>query len=48
MSTAEVENALVAHHNVSEAAVVGFPHNIKGQGIYAYVTPMDGIQTSDD
>ena len=38
MGTAEVESALVAHHAVSEAAVVGYPHNIKGQGIYAYVT----------
>ncbi|MBT5664718.1 MAG: acetyl-coenzyme A synthetase, partial [Rhodospirillaceae bacterium] len=38
MGTAEVESALVAHHNVAEAAVVGYPHDIKGQGIYAYVT----------
>jgi acetyl-CoA synthetase len=38
MGTAEVESALVAHPNVAEAAVVGFPHDIKGQGIYAYVT----------
>ena len=38
MGTAEVESALVAHPKVSEAAVVGFPHNIKGQGIYCYVT----------
>jgi len=38
MGTAEVESALVAHHAVAEAAVVGFPHDIKGQGIYAYVT----------
>ena len=38
MGTAEVESALVAHHKVAEAAVVGFPHDIKGQGIYAYVT----------
>ncbi len=38
MGTAEIESALVAHHNVAEAAVVGFPHEIKGQGIYAYVT----------
>jgi acetyl-CoA synthetase len=38
LGTAEVESALVAHHDVAEAAVVGFPHEIKGQGIYAYVT----------
>jgi acetyl-CoA synthetase len=38
MGTAEVESALVAHEKVAEAAVVGFPHDIKGQGIYAYVT----------
>ncbi len=42
MGTAEVESALVAHSKVSEAAVVGYPHDIKGQGIYAYVTLMDG------
>jgi len=48
MGTAEVESALVAHEAVSEAAVVGYPHDIKGQGIYAYVTLMNGIQPSDD
>jgi acetyl-CoA synthetase len=48
MGTAEVESALVAHEAVSEAAVVGYPHNIKGQGIYAYVTLMNGIQPSED
>jgi acetyl-CoA synthetase len=48
LGTAEVESALVAHAKVSEAAVVGFPHNIKGQGIYAYVTLMAGEQPSDD
>jgi acetyl-CoA synthetase len=42
MGTAEVESALVAHPKVAEAAVVGYPHDIKGQGIYAYVTLMDG------
>ena len=42
MGTAEVESSLVAHAKVSEAAVVGYPHDIKGQGIYAYVTLMDG------
>ncbi len=48
MGTAEVESALVAHDKVSEAAVVGFPHDIKGQGIYAYVTLMAGTEPSDD
>jgi len=46
MGTAEVESALVAHKDVSEAAVVGFPHEIKGQGIYAYVTLMTGMEPS--
>jgi acetyl-CoA synthetase len=48
MGTAEVESALVAHQDVAEAAVVGYPHDIKGQGIYAYVTLMDGIDASDE
>ncbi|MBT7955923.1 MAG: acetate--CoA ligase [Rhodospirillaceae bacterium] len=48
MGTAEVESALVAHPKVSESAVVGYPHDIKGQGIYAYVTLMEGIDPSDD
>jgi acetyl-CoA synthetase len=48
MGTAEVESALVAHPKVSEAAVVGYPHHIKGQGIYAYVTLMAGEVPSDD
>ncbi|RWE35773.1 MAG: acetyl-coenzyme A synthetase, partial [Mesorhizobium sp.] len=48
MGTAEVESALVAHPKVSEAAVVGYPHDIKGQGIYAYVTLMAGENPSDD
>lgn len=47
MGTAEVESALVAHPQVSEAAVVGYPHDIKGQGIYAYVTTMNGVAPSD-
>ena len=47
MGTAEVESALVLHEHIAEAAVVGFPHDIKGQGIYAYVTPMAGIEDSD-
>ena len=48
MGTAEVESALVLHESVAEAAVVGYPHDIKGQGIYAYVTPMAGIEPSDE
>jgi acetyl-CoA synthetase len=47
MGTAEVESALVLHEAVAEAAVVGFPHEIKGQGIYAYVSLMDGVQADD-
>jgi len=47
MGTAEVESALVAHPKVSESAVVGYPHDIKGQGIYAYVTLMSGEEPSD-
>ncbi|KRE09758.1 acetyl-coenzyme A synthetase [Bosea sp. Root381] len=47
MGTAEVESALVAHPSVSEAAVVGYPHDIKGQGIYAYVTLMTGEKPSE-
>jgi acetyl-CoA synthetase len=46
LGTAEVESALVAHHAVAEAAVVGYPHDIKGQGIYAYVTLKLGVATS--
>ena len=48
MGTAEVESALVAHADVAEAAVVGYPHDIKGQGIYAYVTLMSGQEYTDD
>ena len=48
MGTAEVESALVAHVDVAEAAVVGYPHPIKGQGIYAYVTLMNGIEPTED
>ncbi|MGC1644056.1 MAG: acetate--CoA ligase [Pseudolabrys sp.] len=48
LGTAEVESALVAHPKVSEAAVVGYPHDIKGQGIYAYVTLMAGENPSED
>ncbi len=48
MGTAEVESALVAHPKVSEAAVVGYPHDIKGQGIYAYVTVMTGTEPTEE
>ncbi len=48
MGTAEVESALVLHDAVAEAAVVGYPHDIKGQGIYAYVTLMTGVETTDE
>ena len=48
MGTAEVESALVAHHDVAEAAVVGAPHDIKGQGIYAYVTLNVSVESSDE
>jgi acetyl-CoA synthetase len=48
LGTAEVESALVAHPKVSESAVVGYPHDIKGQGIYAYVTLMAGEPPSED
>ena len=47
MGTAEVESALVAHPSVAEAAVVGFPHDIKGQGIYAYVTLIGGVEPTE-
>ncbi len=48
MGTAEVESALVDHDAVSEAAVVGMPHDVKGQGIYAYVTTMEGVEVSEE
>jgi acetyl-CoA synthetase len=47
LGTAEVESALVLHRDVAEAAVVGYPHDIKGQGIYAYVTLMQGVEPSE-
>jgi len=47
MGTAEVESALVLHEAIAEAAVVGYPHDIKGQGIYAYVTPVIGVEPDD-
>jgi len=48
MGTAEVESALVLHEKIAEAAVVGFPHDIKGQGIYCYVTPMNGVEPDEE
>jgi len=48
MGTAEVESAMVAHPAVSEAAVVGYPHDIKGQGIYVYVTTLAGVETTEE
>jgi acetyl-CoA synthetase len=48
LGTAEIESALVLHPQVAEAAVVGYPHDIKGQGIYAYVTPMAGVEGTDE
>ncbi|PLW83896.1 acetate--CoA ligase [Kineobactrum sediminis] len=47
MGTAEIESALVLHEDIAEAAVVGYPHDIKGQGIYCFVTPMDGVEPSE-
>ena len=47
LGTAEIESALVLHEAVAEAAVVGYPHDLKGQGIYAYVTPMAGVEPTD-
>jgi acetyl-CoA synthetase len=47
LGTAEIESALVLHALISEAAVVGYPHDIKGQGIYAFVTPMQGVEPSE-
>ena len=47
IGTAEVESALVLHDSIAEAAVVGYPHDVKGQGIYAFVTPMKGIEPDD-
>ncbi|WP_434558667.1 acetate--CoA ligase [Pseudomonas sp. Z5-35] len=48
IGTAEIESALVLHDNIAEAAVVGYPHDLKGQGIYAFVTPMDGVEANDE
>ena len=48
LGTAELESALVLHESVAEAAIVGYPHDIKGQGIYAYVTLINGVEPSDE
>lgn len=48
IGTAEVESALVLHDSIAEAAVVGYPHDVKGMAIYAFVTPMDGVDANDD
>jgi acetyl-CoA synthetase len=48
LGTAEIESALVSHPSVAESAVVGYPHDIKGQGIYAFVTLKQGIHATDD
>lgn len=48
LGTAEIESALVSHKDIAEAAVVGYPHDIKGQGIYVYVTPNEGIEATDE
>ncbi|GAA60791.1 acetyl-coenzyme A synthetase [Pseudoalteromonas sp. BSi20652] len=48
LGTAEIESALVSHEAVAEAAVVGYPHDIKGQGIYVYITPNEGVTVSDE
>ena len=48
LGTAEIESALVAHDTVAEAAVVGYPHDIKGQGVYAYVTLKSGVEATDE
>ncbi|MFP3548617.1 acetyl-coenzyme A synthetase, partial [Rhizobium sp. SIMBA_035] len=47
IGTAEVESALVLHDSIAEAAVVGYPHDLKGQGIYAFVTPMQGVEPDE-
>ncbi|MBC3766092.1 acetate--CoA ligase [Neptunicella marina] len=48
LGTAEIESALVAHPSVAEAAVVGYPHDIKGQGIYVYITPVEGVEVNEE
>ncbi len=48
LGTAEIESALVSHEAVAEAAVVGYPHDVKGEGIYAYVAVNEGVEVTDD
>ena len=48
LGTAEIESSLVAHEKIAEAAVVGYPHDIKGQGIYVYITPISGTEVTED
>jgi len=48
LGTAEIESALVSHPSVAEAAVTPIPHDIKGQGLYAFVTPVDGIEPNEE
>jgi len=48
IGTAEIESALVLHDSIAEAAVVGYPHDVKGMGIYAFVTPMNGVEPSEE
>ena len=48
LGTAEIENALVSHKSVAEAAVVGYPHDIKGQGIYVFITPIEGVEIDEN
>ncbi len=48
LGTAEIESALVSHKSIAEAAVVGFPHDIKGQGIYVYISPIEGTVITDE
>ena len=48
LGTAEIESALVAHPAVAEAAIVGYPHDLKGQGIYVYITPVDGVTVTEE
>ncbi|MGY0581006.1 MAG: acetate--CoA ligase [Paraglaciecola chathamensis] len=48
LGTAEIESALVSHHAVAEAAVVGYPHDLKGQGIYVYIMPNEGVEVNEE
>lgn len=48
LGTAEIESTLVAHSSIAEAAVVGYPHDLKGQGIYVYITPVEGVEVTEE